>query len=359
VKIDGETTDGISIMDAVHKMRGPKGTKCVISVQRRGVKEWFDVAIVRDIIKIQSVRSEMLEGDMGYIRITEFMEKTGDDFEQALKELEDKNMKGMILDLRNNPGGLLNMAAEIAEYFVPQGKLIVYTEGRHKSQDIMFFSSAKHSYQGKPLVVLVNQGSASASEIVAGAIQDWKLGIIVGEKSFGKGSVQTIIPLGDGSALRITTARYLTPKGQMIHGNGITPDIEAPQFMPNEFALQLQNNRRFEEFAGTFLTKHPKGEEIEKPEKPVNVSEKSWNKLKPKSQDDKLKEAFITWMKEQHLDVNPAEFNEDQSFILNQIRQEIALKLHGQTAQRKIQLEGDLQIQRALDALKISLMVKN
>jgi carboxyl-terminal processing protease len=358
VKIDGETTDGISIMDAVHKMRGPKGTKCVISVQRRGVKEWFDVAIVRDIIKIQSVRSEMLEGDMGYIRITEFMEKTGDDFEQALKELEDKNMKG-ILDLRNNPGGLLNMAAEIAEYFVPQGKLIVYTEGRHKSQDIKFFSSAKHSYQGKPLVVLVNQGSASASEIVAGAIQDWKLGIIVGEKSFGKGSVQTIIPLGDGSALRITTARYLTPKGQMIHGNGITPDIEAPQFMPNEFALQLQNNRRFEEFAGTFLTKHPKGEEIEKPEKPVNVSEKSWNKLKPKSQDDKLKEAFITWMKEQHLDVNPAEFNEDQSFILNQIRQEIALKLHGQTAQRKIQLEGDLQIQRALDALKISLMVKN
>jgi len=359
MKIDGESTDGISIMDAVHKMRGLKGTKCVITVQRRGVKEWFDLTIVRDIIKIQSVRSELLEGGMGYIRVTEFMEKTGDDFDQALKNLEGKDMKGLILDLRNNPGGLLNMAAEIAEYFVPQGKLIVYTEGRHKTQDIKFFSSAKHAYQGKPLVVMVNQGSASASEIVAGAIQDWKLGIVVGEKTFGKGSVQTIIPLGDGSALRITTARYLTPKGQMIHGNGITPDITAEAFVPNEFALSLQNNRRFEEFAAAFLVKHPKGEEPEvKAKNNVEVSESSWKKLKPKTPDEKLREAFVQWMKDQKLEFNANAYMEDQDYILSQIRYEIAMKLHGQAAARKIQLEADPQVQRAKDALKISLMLK-
>jgi len=356
MKIDGESTEGITIMDAVHKMRGPKGTKCELTIRRRGKPDWFDVTIIRDIIKIQSVRYEMLDGDIGYIRLTEFMERTGDDFNRALRDLEKRGMKGLILDLRNNPGGLLNMAAEIAEYFVPQGKLIVYTEGRHKSQNIRFFSSTMRPLKDVPLAVLVNKGSASASEIVAGAIQDWNLGVIVGEKTFGKGSVQTIVPLGDGSALRITTARYLTPKGRLIHGNGITPDMVVEPYKPNEFMLTLSKGRYFEEFVLYYLKRHPKGEEQEDHDKNVKVSEKSWKKLKPKSRDDKLKDAFVEWLKDEGVEVNYVQLNEDLKLILNRIRQEIAKKLKGVQASRKVKLEGDIQVQRAKDAIKILLL---
>ncbi len=239
MKINGESTESLSIMDAVHKMRGPAGTKCVLTLRRTGVEEWFDLPIIRDIIKIRSVRYELLDGQIGYIRITEFMEHTGEDFARALKDLQARGIKGLVLDLRNNPGGLLNMAAEISEYFVPQGRLLVYTEGRNANQNMRFFSTAKRPYTGGPVAVLVNPGSASASEIVAGALQDWELGLIVGEKTFGKGSVQTIMPLNDGSALRITTARYLTPKGRLIHGNGITPDVVVGPFKPNDYTLKL------------------------------------------------------------------------------------------------------------------------
>jgi carboxyl-terminal processing protease len=356
MKIDGDSTENITIMDAVHKMRGPKGAKCVLSIRRRGLPEWFDVTIIRDIIKIQSIRYELLEGDIGYVRLTEFMERTGDDFNNALRSLEKQGMKGLVLDLRNNPGGLLNMAAEIAEYFVPQGKLIVYTEGRHKSQNIRFFSSSMRPLKNVPLAVLVNRGSASASEIVAGAIQDWGLGVIVGEKSFGKGSVQTIVPLGDGSALRMTTARYLTPKGQMIHGHGITPDLEVDAFRPNEFMLTLRKEGYFGEFALFYLKRHPKGEEAEKKEEDVEVSESSWKKLKPKTNDEKLKDAFVTWLKEQHVEINRVQMNEDLKMILSRIRQEITKKLKGVQAARKVQLESDIQVQRAKDAIKILLM---
>ncbi|MCK5241860.1 S41 family peptidase [bacterium] len=356
MKIDGESTENITIMDAVHKMRGPKGVKCVLTIRRSREPEWFDVNIIRDIIKVQSIRFDMLEGDIGYIRLTEFMERTGDDFDNALRTLEKQGMKGLILDLRNNPGGLLNMAAEVAEYFVPQGKLIVYTEGRHKSQNIRFFSSSMRPLKNLPLAVLVNRGSASASEIVAGAIQDWGLGVIVGRKTFGKGSVQTIVPLGDGSALRMTTARYLTPKGQMIHGNGITPDLEVDAFRPNEFMLTLSKERYFEEFARFYLKRHPKGEEQEKKEEDVRVSESSWKKLKPKTNDEKLKDAFVTWLKEHHVEVNQVQLNEDLKIILSRIRQEITKKLKGIKASRKIQLESDIQVQRGKDAIKIMLM---
>jgi carboxyl-terminal processing protease len=356
MKIDGKGTEGITIMDAVHKMRGVPGTKCVITLKRVGVEDWFDVPIIRDVIKIRSVRFEMLDGNIGYIRITEFMEQTGDDFDKALKNLESRKMKGLVLDLRNNPGGLLNMAAQIAEYFVPQGKMLVYTEGRNQGQNMKFISEAKNTYRSGPLAVLVNQGSASASEIVAGAIQDWNLGVIVGEKTFGKGSVQTIIPLGDGSALRITTARYLTPKGQIIHGNGIKPDMVVEPFKPNEFTVRLVQDKRIEDFVGSYLKAHPKGEEpAEKPAENVKVSEDSWEKLKPKTQDEKLSDAFIQWMKENRHEIVKADYAQDQTYLLNRIREEIALKLHGMDASRKIQLEGDPQVQRAEDAITIAL----
>lgn len=358
MKIDGESTENINIMDAVHKMRGKKGTKCVITIRRQGLEEWIDIPIIRDIIKIQSVRYHMLEGQIGYIRLTEFMERTGKDFEKALRELEKDEMKGLILDLRNNPGGLLTMAAEISEYFVPQGKKIVYTKGRRESQDITFFSQKKRAYSGKPLVVVVNQGSASASEIVAGAIQDWGLGIIVGEKTFGKGSVQTIIPLGDGSALRMTTARYLTPKGQMIHGNGIKPDLTAAQYRPNQLSLTLSKDGKFEKFAPYYLKLHPQGEEKEEKHEDVEVSEKSWKKLKPKSPDEKLMSVFEKWLKENEVDFNQYQLVEDMDYILVQLRSEIARKLEGAEAARKVKLEGDPQIQRAKDALNIVEMYK-
>ncbi len=356
VKIDGKNTDGITIMDAVHKMRGVPGTKCVITIKRVGLDDFLEVPIVRDVIKIRSIRSEMLDGNIGYIRITEFMEQTGDDFEKALRGLESKGMKGLVLDLRNNPGGLLNMAAQIAEYFVPQGKLLVYTEGRNPNQNMKFISTAKRSYNDGPLAVLVNQGSASASEIVAGAIQDWELGVIVGEKSFGKGSVQTIIPLGDGSALRITTARYLTPKGQIIHGNGIKPDLVVEPFRPNDFTVHLIQDKRIEDFVKAYLKLHPKGEEpIEKPTENVKVSEESWEKLKPKTLDEKLAEAFISWMKENRHEIVKVDYAQDQTYILSRIREEIVLKLQGMDASRKIQLESDMQVQRAKDAITIAL----
>ncbi len=356
MKIDGESTEGINIMDAVHKMRGKKGTKCVITIRRQGVEDWIDLPLVRDTIKIESVRYEMLDGKVGYIRLTEFMEQTGEDFEKALHTLEKDGMTGLILDLRNNPGGLLNMADEISEYFVPQGKLIVYTEGRHKSQDIKFFSTKKRSYSGKPLVVLVNQGSASASEIVAGAIQDHDLGIIVGERTFGKGSVQTIIPLGDGSALRITTARYLTPKGQMIHGNGIKPDLEAHSFRPTELTTKFYRERRFEEFAPYYLKLHPQGEEKEEKKENVAVSESSWKKLKPKTPDEKLMEIFEQWLKENKVEYTKYQLAEDMDYILVKIREQLALKLKGTKAAQKVVLEGDPQIKSAEDALHIAAM---
>lgn len=360
MKIDGVSTEGLSIMDAVHKMRGPQGTKCVITIRRGGSEDWTDVTIIRDIIKIKSVRSDMLDDQVGYIRVTEFMEHTGEDFEKALKDLQSRGMKGLILDLRNNPGGLLNMAAEIAEYFVPQGKLLVYTEGRTQTQNMRFFSTAKRPYNNGPLAVLINQGSASASEIVAGAVQDWNLGIIVGEKSFGKGSVQTIMPLNDGSALRITTARYLTPKGRLIHGNGITPDVKAEAFKPNEYTLQLIQDRRFEDFVRYYLKAHPKGEEPpEKPAEAVTVSEKSWDKLKPKTQDEKLTGSLLEWLKDQHVEIKKADINENLTYILSRIREEIALKLKGLDAARHVQVQSDPQIQRARDAIAIALHYSN
>ena len=355
LKIDGKGTDGISIMDAVHKMRGVPGTRCVITVRRNGSEDWIDFPIIRDIIKIRSIRSELLDGQIGYIRITEFMEQTGDDFDKALKSLEAQNIKGLILDLRNNPGGLLNMAAQIAEYFVPQGKLLVYTEGRSQAQNMRFISTARHSFDAGPLAVLVNQGSASASEIVAGAIQDWGLGVIVGERTFGKGSVQTIIPMNDGSALRLTTARYLTPKGQIIHGNGIKPDLNVETFKPNDFTVHLIQEKRLEEFVHDYLKVHAKGEEpVEKPTENVKVSEDSWEKLKPKTQDEKLSDAFTQWMRDGRHDIVKADYSQDQPYLLSRIREEIALRLNGMDAARKVQVENDPQVQRAKDAIFIT-----
>ncbi len=225
VKIEGLSTKDMSLVDAVKKMRGPKGTKVTISILREGLREPQDLTLTREIIQVQSVKSQEVEPGIGLIRIRQFQERTARDLEAALAKLEKTGrLAGLILDLRNNPGGLLSAAVEVAEKFLGDGQLVVYTEGRVRSQNMRFVAHARHPTE-VPLVVLVNHGSASAAEIVAGAIQDHGRGVVLGQQTFGKGSVQTIIPLSDGSGLRLTTARYFTPKGRQIHGKGITPDI--------------------------------------------------------------------------------------------------------------------------------------
>ena len=225
LKIDGESTKNMNIQDAVTKMRGPKGKPVTLNIFREGWTEPKDIAIVRDIIKIKSVKQKMLKGDIGYVKLTQFQEMTSDDLAKALKDLKGKGMKSIILDLRNDPGGLLNSAVDVAGQFLPAKKLVVYIKGRTGDKVEYFTEGDEVSYTDLPMVVLVNQGSASASEIVAGALKDWNRAVVVGVQTFGKGSVQTLIPLSDGSGLRLTTAKYYTPSGVSIQNVGITPDI--------------------------------------------------------------------------------------------------------------------------------------
>jgi carboxyl-terminal processing protease len=225
-KIEDEFTKDMTLVDAVKKMRGPKGTKITISVRREGVADLINFTIIRDTIRVQSVRSRSLEEGYGYIRLAQFQERSDRDLQKALEKLaaEKSGLKGLVLDLRNNPGGLLTQAVRVADLFLDSG-MIVYTEGRIDSQKQKYFAQKDGSWLDFPVVVLVNGGSASASEIVAGALQDHRRAIVLGIKTFGKGSVQTILPLDDNSALRLTTARYFTPKGRSIQAAGIVPDI--------------------------------------------------------------------------------------------------------------------------------------
>ncbi len=227
VKIEGETTENMTLLDAVKLMRGPAGTSVTISIIREGFTEPKDFTITREIIRIKSVKYKLLEDDtIGYIRLSQFQEKTGEEFSKALDTLEEKGtpLKGLVLDLRNNPGGLLDQAVKVSDEFLDEG-LIVYTQGRLKGQQMRFTAHPNKKPHDYPIIVLVNGGSASGSEIVAGALQDHNRAVILGTTTFGKGSVQTIIPLEDGSGLRLTTAKYYTPSGRSIQATGIVPDV--------------------------------------------------------------------------------------------------------------------------------------
>lgn len=231
LKIGDKLTKNMNIMQAVKLMRGPKGTDVTITVVREGLAKPMEYTITRAIIQVRSVRSNLLEGGYGYIRLAQFQKRTGDDLALALKKLRQENkndLAGLVLDLRNNPGGLLDQAVAVSDLFLKEG-LIVYTEGREAGTKVRFSAKANGTEPDYPMVVLINGGSASASEIVAGALHDHDRALIMGTQSFGKGSVQTIIPLGDKSGLRLTTARYFTPDGISIQATGITPDIEVPQ----------------------------------------------------------------------------------------------------------------------------------
>ncbi|MCU9947259.1 S41 family peptidase [Pseudomonas sp. PDM13] len=228
VKIDGQPTKGLSMMEAVDKMRGKAGSPIVLTLVREGGQP-FDVELKRAVIKVKSVKSQLLDKNYGYIRITQFQVNTGEEVGKALaklrKENSDKKLAGLVLDLRNNPGGVLQSAVEVADHFLTKG-LIVYTKGRIANSELRFSADPADASEGVPLVVLINGGSASAAEIVAGALQDHKRGVLMGTDSFGKGSVQTVLPLNNDRALKLTTALYFTPNGRSIQAQGIVPDVE-------------------------------------------------------------------------------------------------------------------------------------
>lgn len=226
IRLNDKPVKGMTLNEAVQMMRGPKGSTLIMGIMRSGAEKPFDVTIVRDIIKVQSVRTRLLEEDFLYLRVAQFQIDTGRDLARRVKEQLEKNpgIKGIVLDLRNNPGGVLQASVEVADVFL-NGGLVVYTEGRLENSDINYNAAAGDVANGLPLVVLINEGSASASEIVAGALQDHKRAVILGTRSFGKGSVQTVIPISEDRAIKLTTALYFTPSGRSIQAQGIEPDI--------------------------------------------------------------------------------------------------------------------------------------
>jgi carboxyl-terminal processing protease len=224
IKINGKTTKDMSLHDAVTKLRGPRGTSVTITIFREGLEKPKDIKIIRDIIKIKSVKSKVIDDNIGYVKILEFQQKTGKELKKAMEKLDEKGINALILDLRNNPGGLLTSSIDVSSQFLSPDKLVVYIKDR-KGEKTKYLSRKTSRVYDYPMIVLVNQGSASASEIVAGALQDWGKAVVLGTQTFGKGSVQTVIPLSDGSGLRLTTARYYTPKDRSIQAKGIEPDI--------------------------------------------------------------------------------------------------------------------------------------
>ncbi len=229
IQIEEEPTLDMTLADAVNLLRGKPGEPINITIFREGFKEPKEFTIVRDIIKVRSVKHKIYNEEIGYVKIRSFSKNTGSDLDKALETIAEKGVNRLVLDLRNNPGGLLNQAVEVADRFLDSENLIVYTNGRNEDQNMRFTTRNQSKKYNFPMVILVNGGSASASEIVSGALQDLGRAIVLGTQTFGKGSVQTIIPLSDGSALRLTTARYYTPSGRVIQENGIEPDILVEQ----------------------------------------------------------------------------------------------------------------------------------
>lgn len=244
VRVDGKDVRGVKMDRVIGKMRGKPGTSVELTLERGEPAREIVLNLKREIIKVESVRdAELLDGGIGYLRVTMFAEKTGNEFKAALQKLREDGAKALVVDLRNNPGGLLNVAVEVVEPFFDAGELVVYTQGREKDDRVELRAGGRGETLSMPLAVLINGGSASAAEIVAGALKDTKRAVLVGEKSFGKGSVQTIFPLKGDAAIKITTARYYTPSGVVIHEKGIQPDIKKVLTAEQEKAVFLHRLR--------------------------------------------------------------------------------------------------------------------
>ncbi len=283
IRLDDTPVKGMTLAQAVKLMRGKPGTDITLTVVRKGKDQPFKIVITRDVIKVRSVRSRILEDDFGYVRITQFQTHTGESLREAISKLkEDRTLQGLVLDLHNNPGGVLSAAVSVSDAFLKDG-IIVYTDGRLDNSKLKFNAKPTDVLNGKPLVVLINGGSASASEIVAGALQDHKRAVIMGEKSFGKGSVQTILPMENGSALKLTTARYFTPSGRSIQAEGIDPDIKVERLRLAKTQAPVSSRIKEKD-----LRKHLKSAEELKQSKPSKSEDKAPDTEAGKSKKDSL-----------------------------------------------------------------------
>ena len=295
IRLDDKSVKGMTLNDAVKIMRGEPGTDIKLTVIREGADKPLPFTVTRDIISVKSVKSRILEPDYGYIRISNFQSKTARDLVSELSNLKKENkneLKGLVLDLRNNPGGVLSAAADVSDAFIDEGKL-VYTQGRIANSDFEFNAKPGDIMNGSPVVVLINSGSASASEIVAGALQDHKRAIVMGSKSFGKGSVQTIQELRSGGAVKITTARYFTPNGRSIQGEGITPDIildryEIKDSKDDDKSLRIKES----DLSGSISNPTKSQEAIKKAEEEGKKGDEKEEKIKA-SDDFQLYEALL------------------------------------------------------------------
>jgi carboxyl-terminal processing protease len=380
IKIQGVSTYGITEQAVRDQLLGPEGTKVTITVQRPGIEEPFDVTITRDRIPIYSVSAYfMIDDKAGYIRVGRFAKTTSDEFEKALRELESMGMKRLILDLRGNSGGFLDQAVEMADKFIDGGKRVVYTRGRIPSANEDYYSTTEATHAKYPLIVLINHGSASASEIVAGAIQDWDRGLIVGVTSFGKGLVQHQLILKDGSAIRVTVARYFTPSGRLIQrsyenglpdyiaegyddidpnansdstqnkpvfttsagrkvygGGGITPDITVKSKLLTLTTIRLIRSQLFFEYGSVYATKHRK---LSK-----NFKDFRDNFIV----DDQMLKEFKSLAVSEKIEIDNEEFDKDISFIKRRIKSQIARHLWSSREYHQVEVMGDDQVLEAM-----------
>ncbi|MCL1926548.1 MAG: S41 family peptidase [Syntrophorhabdaceae bacterium] len=303
IRIEKELTRNMTVMDAVKRLRGEPGTKVTITVSRDSQPEPKVYTITRELIRIKSVKPKQMSDGIGYIRLTQFQQDSYHEMERALQEFKKskEGLKGLILDFRNNPGGLLDQAVRVADAFVESG-IIVYTDGRIEAQKTKYIAHKDGTWTGFPIVVMVNAGSASASEIVAGALQDHSRAIVIGQRTFGKGSVQTILPMEDGSALRLTTARYYTPNGRSIQAKGIDPDIivsdgrEESAVFPTLREADIERHLRGENEEAVPETPVPEvKEEKRKPKKPEAEARKDDQKDQKDPQLDRAIELLKGW----------------------------------------------------------------
>ena len=292
IRIDGTAVQGMTLSEAVKKMRGKVGTKIELTVVRKGEDQALTVNIIRDVIRIRSVKSKMLEEGFGYIRISQFQINTGESMQALIDELIDEEndgepLKGLVLDLRNNPGGVLSAAVSVSDAFLTDG-LVVYTDGREEDASVKFEADADDILDGAPIVVLVNNGSASASEIVSGALQDHKRAVIMGSRTFGKGSVQTIMPMRGGAALKMTTALYYTPSGRSIQAEGIVPDIILTDLKIEKKESKKKHRVSEKDLSGHLSNGKKKGEDV-KPSKD-NSDEAKEGEEKSEEEEENLAE---------------------------------------------------------------------
>ena len=385
VAIDGESAKDINYEEVFSKLRGPKGSKVVVSIRRQGTDDDFELTIVRDEIPIYSVLSSfMIDEEIGYILLSRFSRTTSDEIETALQSLEDQGMKNLVLDLRSNAGGYLDKAVDVLDKFIGGGEILVYTKGRVSSANEEYYSNSKGTHERFPLVVLVNRGSASASEIVAGAIQDLDRGLVVGETTFGKGLVQRQWKMKDDSAIRVTIARYYTPSGRLIQrsyengieqyyedirndaqnqvesekddrpvfntksgrlvrgGGGITPDIIVPSGLnlSKNIIELLRDPKRFVfSYASEYASRHPELGDDE-----------NWF-ISEFQVSGGMIEEFVSTLEESGFELNEKSLDADSDYLKNLIKSEIAGSLFGRNGRYKVKIQTDNQLQRALELL--------